>query len=132
MNKDKAIEFVIKLMDLTNRKKLEWQILGDDPEVTPSKLPLHAKSDDYAYETQIESNHFVLFRCRLPIEEREEITPDGWDEDFTYYLQIFDSNGKFRGRISQSAVNVVLADLYETIQDQLHPIDDIVDAIMSK
>jgi hypothetical protein len=128
MNENKAQKFVIKLMDMTCQEEIEWHILEHDPESLPSRLPFRAKLVGYAYETSIDTNSFVLFRCQLPIFD-EEITPIGWNDDLTYFLQIFDVHGKFIDEISKT---VALEDLYDEVQNLIHSVDKIIDSILSR
>ena len=134
MNEEKAQRFVIKLMDMTSQGDIKWEILGDDPHAKPDRLPFKARLVGYAYEASWDSGFgatpfsLVLFRCRLPIIE-DCMEPIGWDDYLTYILAIYDENDIFRDEISQT---VVLADLYEEVQDQIHPVDSIIDQILAE
>jgi len=130
MNEEKLLRFIIKLIDMTGRGEIEWDILNGDPDCEPVKMPLKAKLAGYAYEASIDSNSFVLFRCRRPIFE-DGLNPIGWDDYLTYYLTIYDVNNVFRNEISKS-VQHALEDLYEEVQNQIHPADEIIDRVLSK
>jgi len=141
-NKEKLQRFVIKLIDMTVLKEIYWHILGNYEFLA---IPSGTQLAGYVYKAEYSvdfwpSLHyyiFVLYRCRHPVENANSI-PMGKEDDFSYYLAIYDhNNGKeiFRDEISRF---VVLEDLYEEVQNQMeiqnkiHPIDDLIDQVLNK
>ena len=134
MNEKIALDFVIKLMDMTRLRKIRWEVSSHDSAYEPWRMPFKARLVGYAYDASIEASidtsftsiRFQLFRCRLPIFE-SDIEPAGWDDELTYFLTLYDENGIFRDEIS---IKVVLEDLYEDVENQIHPIADLIAPVL--
>jgi len=138
-NEEKLQRFVIKLMDMTVLGEIHWNILDNNTAVVyPKKIPFGAKLLGHAYEAHYSyrnypshiDRYFHLYRCQLPIFDNEEVSPNpiGWYDNFSYYLGIYDENRVFLDEISRF---VVVEDLYEEVKNQIHPIDDFIDLVLS-
>lgn len=135
LEKDKAVRFVAKLVQLTTDKKLEWQaISGDDKqiefqtEIEDRRIRLSRYSKEIpnpAYEAYINpsSTHLVLF-------EFGRGTPNKTIYRSGIALEFLDSNSGFSIYTVENIVG--LSDLYEVVSYATAKVDDLVDAVLAR
>ena len=134
-DEEKLQRFVIRLIDMTVLEEIYWHVLDKYDCLRKSSVAQLAGPVYYVeYGIKFPSlryYQFILYRCRRPVEIEDSIS-FGWKGDFSYYLAINDlDDGKviFRDEISKF---VELKDLYEEVQNQIRPIDDLINQVLSK